>query len=162
LWLRQFVLDVEVELLSVGRAFARPTEFLEGSGIVRAIVPTLLLLSFASLALPVRANSGSIPIDGDVVVAIDIEGTVWSGVDSMGDAYTFRYLKGGVLNYTSPTGTYQNGTWKQHEGKVYMEMNGRYAEYRGVLQGESIVGEAGNRAGLHWGWRVKQTKKGGK
>jgi hypothetical protein len=120
----------------------------------------LLPLSIALTAGLAGADSGAPPISHEVVVdVVKIEGTVWSGSDSLDQTCTFRHLKGGILNYTTPSGTFQNGTWKQHGSNVYVEMNGKCAEYRGVLQGECIAGQAGNIRGLRWSWRVKRTKE---
>lgn len=123
------------------------------------LVMSLVLIPFA--VAPMRADSGSTPISYEIV-SINIEGSVWSGVDSMSHAYTFRFLKDGILNYTSPSGTYQNGTWTQHGANVYMEMNGKFAEYRGVVKGEHIVGQAGNIRGLRWSWRVQRKREADK
>jgi hypothetical protein len=123
---------------------------------MRALVAALLLLSLSLAAVETRADSSATHLNDEVFISI--EGTVWSGFDSLGKTCTFRYLKGGVLNYTTPSGTFQNGTWKQRETNVYMEMNGKYAEYRGVLEGDHIIGQAGNIKGLHWSWRVERTK----
>jgi DNA-binding helix-hairpin-helix protein with protein kinase domain len=85
-----------------------------------------------------------------------LAGTVWKGFDSMGKAVTFRFLRDGTLDYTTPSGTFQNGTWKQTGGKVYIEMNQRYAEYTGVIRNTRINGEAKNVTGLRWTWNVQR------
>ncbi|MFM9376269.1 hypothetical protein [Gordonia sp. VNK21] len=86
--------------------------------------------------------------------ADDITGTVWAGTDSDGGFYTFRFQSGGALNYTSPTGTWSAATWQQHGTAVYMEMNNRYAEYRGVIDGDTMRGSAGNITGKTWTWSL--------
>ena len=100
-----------------------------------------------------RADVPPSPHSPDVVLSL--EGTVWAGTDSHGSHYTFRYQRGGVLSYTSPSGTFRNGTWRQSGTAVYMEMNRRYAEYRGEVRGGRIVGRAGNVTGLRWTWDVR-------
>jgi uncharacterized protein (TIGR02996 family) len=86
-----------------------------------------------------------------------LEGTCWSGMDSDGDPDVFRYLPGGALNYTSRSGTYQNGTWLQIGNHVAMEMNRHYCDYLGFVGGDLIVGTAKNVAGHRWRWRVSRT-----
>jgi hypothetical protein len=81
-------------------------------------------------------------------------GTVWSGVDSDGDRYTFRFLPGGVVDYTSPTGTYPaGGTWQQTGDKVSVEINKGYSKYRGTIRGDWIEGSAVNTAGHKWTYK---------
>jgi hypothetical protein len=111
----------------------------------------LLLVLLPAGPAPAHPSSPS----EDQEVRWDVEGTVWTGMDSDGDRYTFRFLPGGILNYTSPSGTFQNGTWRQRHDIVYVEMNGRYAEYTGRLQGDRIHGEAHNVRGKRWTWHVR-------
>jgi hypothetical protein len=91
--------------------------------------------------------------------AADLKGSVWAGTDSDGDYYTFYYLASGVLRYTSPSGTYDNGTWVQDGAKVEMEMNDRYAVYTGIIAGDRITGAASNVAGKSWTWDVQKQRK---
>ena len=84
-----------------------------------------------------------------------VAGTMWRGETSPGGIFIVRFEHGGVLCYTSPNGTWRNGTWKQDGAAIYLEMNKRYAEYRGVLRGDRIVGEASNQPGARWTWTVK-------
>lgn len=86
-----------------------------------------------------------------------LTGTVWAGNDSDGDRDVFRYLPGGVLNYTSPTGTFQNGSWRQIGNTVLMEMNRHYANYTGLIAGDRIVGTARNVTRHRWSWDVRRT-----
>src|SRR4051812_27744672 len=95
-----------------------------------------LCLAFAPAPLPRRDRSASRPVL--------VEGTSWSGKDSQGKPYTFRFLPGGHLDYTSPTGTFRNGTWSQTGDAVYMETNQRYWEFNGTVRGDSLVGNAVN------------------
>src|SRR5262249_59064976 len=68
-----------------------------------------------------------------------------------------RYLDPVKLNYTTPTGTFLNGTWRQIGTVVLMEMNRHYADYEGFIAGDEIRGTASNVANLKWGWTVKRT-----
>jgi uncharacterized protein (TIGR02996 family) len=86
-----------------------------------------------------------------------LAGTCWSGTDSDGDHDVWRYLPGGVLNYTSPSGTYQNGTWVQIGNHVAMEMNRHYADYEGFIGGDWIRGTARNVNERRWRWKARRT-----
>lgn len=79
-----------------------------------------------------------------------VSGTEWTTKDTDGDTYTFRFLPGGILDYTSPSGTYRNGTWKQEGNRVTWEMNGHYADYTATVNGNLISGSAVNRAKKSW------------
>ncbi|MFO0841834.1 MAG: TIGR02996 domain-containing protein [Gemmataceae bacterium] len=84
-------------------------------------------------------------------------GTCWAGNDSDGMRYVFRYLSRGKLNYTSPTGTFENATWRQVGNVVRMEMNRHYADYEGVIAGDRIRGGARNIDRRRWRWDVART-----
>ncbi len=84
-------------------------------------------------------------------------GTCWSGYDSEGQFYVFRYLEKGILNYTSPIGTFQNATWHQIGNVVYMEMNRHYADYQGIVHQNRIRGRASNVMRNRWRWDVTLT-----
>src|SRR5262245_37652684 len=86
-------------------------------------------------------------------------GTCWATTSRGRDAehYVFRYLAGGELNYTSPSGTFQNGTWWQAGPVVLMETNCHYADYVGLVLGDRILGSASNIAGAKWRWDVTRT-----
>jgi hypothetical protein len=89
--------------------------------------------------------------------ARSVEGTVWSGIDSDGAHYTFRFRKGGVLSYTSPSGTFHTGsTWKQTGNSIYWEIGKKYSEYRGTIKGKWMEGSASNVDRLKWTWKVKK------
>jgi len=87
-------------------------------------------------------------------------GSVWSGVDSDGDHYTFRFEQNGILSYTSPTGTYRNGTWKQDGPSIAVEINNHYSDYTGTIAGNEMAGTATNVTGKKWNWHLtKESKK---
>jgi uncharacterized protein (TIGR02996 family) len=87
----------------------------------------------------------------------DLTNTAWQGTSSNNAPYVFRYLPDGVLNYTSETGTYQNGTWQQIGLHIAMEMNRHYADYCGLIVGERIIGQARNITGKEWTWEARRT-----
>ena len=87
-----------------------------------------------------------------------LAGTTWSGTDSDGAHYVFTFEPDGTLAYTSPTGSYRNGTWKQSGAAVSFEMNNHYSDYHGEIRGNTIAGRAGNVAGREWTWKVTKDK----
>jgi len=84
-----------------------------------------------------------------------LAGTTWAGTDSDGDDYVFNFEADGTLSYTSPSGSFRNGTWKQFGGAVYFEMNDHFSEYLGVINGKSIEGKAWNSEGRTWTWKCE-------
>src|SRR5262245_33885184 len=86
-----------------------------------------------------------------------LAGTCWSGASTIDSFYVWRFLPGGVLNYTSPSGTFQNGTWRQVGNCVMMETNRHFADYEGFVGGELIHGTARNVSGSRWRWKVRRT-----
>jgi uncharacterized protein (TIGR02996 family) len=86
-----------------------------------------------------------------------LAGTCWAGPNLGEEHYVWRYLPGGVLNYTCPTGTYQNGTWDQVGNHVAVEINRHYADYDGFIGGDLVRGKAGNITGLKWRWEARRT-----
>jgi uncharacterized protein (TIGR02996 family) len=86
-----------------------------------------------------------------------LAGTCWSGSEDDGVYMVWRFLPGGVLNYSEDGDVYQNGTWVQVGNHVAMEMNRHFADYEGFVGGEQIRGSARNIRGRVWRWRVKRT-----
>ncbi len=89
-------------------------------------------------------------------MAEKVEGTIWQGTDGEREL-TLRFIKGGILSYTTPTGTFRNATWLQEGNKVYYQTNLGYAIYEGVLDGTEIKGNAKNVNQLTWTWSVKKS-----
>lgn len=80
--------------------------------------------------------------------------TAWDGKDDDG-FLVLRFRPKGVLNYSQPSGTYENGTWVQRGVTVAMETNAHYADYFGVIVGNNTMrGTAQNIAKRAWGWKV--------
>jgi uncharacterized protein (TIGR02996 family) len=85
-----------------------------------------------------------------------ITGTAWDGADTDGDL-VLRFLPSGFVNYTQPSGTYENGRWTQIGNAVAMETNAHYADYFGVIVGDTMRGNAHNIVNYKWRWKVKLT-----
>ena len=86
-----------------------------------------------------------------------LAGTCWSGREGDGAYMIWRFLPGGVLNYTEEGEDYQNGTWGQIGNFVAMEMNRHFADYEGFAGGDCLAGKAKNVNGREWRWKVKRT-----
>ena len=89
-----------------------------------------------------------VPLDTSVV---PLDSTVWAGT-SVDGPITLAFLIGGILRYTTPNGTYANGTWSQVANTVTFEMNGHFADYTGRIHRGRMSGTAHNRQGRDWEW----------
>jgi hypothetical protein len=109
---------------------------------------------------PVHAASASkeaaLQVAAPAPDAAPLTGTTWSGTDSDGALDTYEFRSGGALHYTSPTGTFDNATWKQDGHRVTWEMNGHYADYEGTIEGSRIEGKAHNKVGHKWTFSLKK------
>ena len=85
-----------------------------------------------------------------------IVGTAWAGRDEDGPL-VLRFLENGFVNYTQPSGTYENGRWEQVGIAVEMETNAHYADYLGVIVGDVMRGNAHNIVEHKWRWKVQVT-----
>jgi uncharacterized protein (TIGR02996 family) len=86
-----------------------------------------------------------------------LDRTAWVGRSSSDGFCIYRYLRKGVLNYSTENGTYQNGTWWQIGNQVFMETNAHYADYQGTIASGRILGRASNITGHEWTWDVSLT-----
>lgn len=104
---------------------------------------------------PLEGRRGAIAHDGSPVdtSVSPLDGTRWSGTTVDG-AITFEFLVGGILRYTTETGTYTNGTWQQLGNTLQFEMNGHYADYTGRIRGGRMSGTARNTPGRTWEWEA--------
>lgn len=84
-----------------------------------------------------------------------LPGTVWAGNDSGGSYYVWRFLEGGRINYSSPSGDWDRATWRQVGPLVVIETNFHYATYEGVVAGKLLRGWAANVVRADWRWDVR-------
>lgn len=92
------------------------------------------------------------PLSNDVV---PVDGTTWVGSNHEGPI-TFEFLIGGILRYTTPNGTWSNGTWSQQGNTITFEMNSHYADYTGQIRGTRMSGTGHNTPGARWDWRAER------
>jgi hypothetical protein len=87
----------------------------------------------------------------------DFRGTVWHGKTYEGWAMTLVFEPSGVLMFTYNNSTSTAGSWRSEGNTLYMEMNKKYCEFRGVRTGNTIDGDSWNVAGLRWKTHLTQT-----
>ena len=101
---------------------------------------------------PLRDSTGAlreiVPLDTTVA---PLDGTKWQGENFEG-ALTLEFLVGGILRYTTPNGSWTNGTWHQVRNVITFEMNAHYADYTGHVRGPRMTGTGQNRTGRTWDW----------
>lgn len=104
------------------------------------------------LACQSISNIISTPTATSLISVKNIEGTIWSGVDSGGKSFVYEFLPDGVLKYTTETGTFTDGSWKQDGKLIYFEMNNKYAEGEGIISDNLMTGNGWNQVGYKWTW----------
>ena len=99
------------------------------------------------------ATAGEIVPLRDTANVVPLDGTTWNSSNYEG-SLTLEFLVGGILRYTTPAGTWTNGTWEQHANTVTFEMNSHFADYSGHIRGGRMSGTARNRTGRTWDWEA--------
>lgn len=99
------------------------------------------------------APAGEIVPLRDTANVVPVDGTTWAGSNYEGPL-TLEFLVGGILRYTTPGGTWTNGTWEQHANAITFEMNSHFADYSGRIRGGRMNGTARNRTGRTWDWEA--------
>ncbi len=87
-----------------------------------------------------------------------VRGNTYSGIDSDGDNYVYEFLNDGKLKYTSPSGTYTNGSWQQYETAIYIQRNEHYVDCVGMVGKESLKFKCWNVKNNFWIHEVKKSK----
>jgi hypothetical protein len=123
----------------------------------RKSVAFFIVSSFALvLACQSVSNFISTPSVASSSSVQNLEGTIWSGIDSGGKSFVYEFLPDGALKYTTQAGTSTNGSWKQDGKLVYFEMNNKYAESEGVISNNLMTGNGWNQVGYKWTWTANQ------
>jgi hypothetical protein len=98
-----------------------------------------------------------------------LEGTSWVGVDGTKQLkYEMTFMSGNIFQFSyydeqgkkvliNGTGIAQ-GTWRQSGNNVYMEVNNKFTERNGVINGDTMSGSAANKKGANWNWRYQIVK----
>ena len=82
--------------------------------------------------------------------SITVRGNHYSGTDSDGDFYEYEFSTSGTLKYTSPSGTYSNGTWQQYKSSIFIETNGHYKVCIGIVDETSLEFKCWNKNNQFW------------
>lgn len=138
------------------------------AGVLGIVLVALIGARFAGMPVPWSSSgedrTGEIArpkIERDVATpptsTKSLLGTEWWGTSDNRDM-TFRFKADGILNYTSPSGTFNDGTWKQTGSTVVLNMNKNYATYTGTVETNRIWGSAENVTGHKWTFEVLKTK----
>src|ERR1700753_3314743 len=69
-----------------------------------------------------------------------VEGTTWVVNDALGGSYIFQFGSGGAFRATSTEDKASTGSWKQEGNSVNIKIDGKAAEYVGVIKGRLIEG----------------------
>jgi hypothetical protein len=85
-------------------------------------------------------------------------GTHWVG-KCYADNFWIIFEKNGSLTYGYSGNTFKNGTWNLQGNALYFEMNNKYLEFRGVMNGDVIQGESWNVAGSRWATYFSRMEK---
>lgn len=89
-----------------------------------------------------------------------IEDTTWSVTDSTGSTFVFEFDRGGLFRATSWAGAVSKGRWSLEADKLLVRLDAKAGEYRGVVKGDSIEGEAEGAGfgGLNWEARREEAR----
>jgi hypothetical protein len=99
-------------------------------------------------------DCGGKPAATPVPQIASIEGSTWSG-DNGGDPIELRFKASGLLEATDNDGNWV-GTWFQNGAVVNFDLNSRYSWYTGTLSGTTLAGDAENKDGTKWKFRVQR------
>ncbi|MSQ93411.1 MAG: hypothetical protein EXR98_02520 [Gemmataceae bacterium] len=113
--------------------------------LLTCVLACFVLTLGAAHAIPARLPYEPPP------TAIDLRGTTWSGYnDAVKANWTVLFEPDGTFNYSYGGASYHIGTWRAEGNSLYYETNKKYAEFQGVIQGNTIQGQGWNVAGLRW------------
>jgi hypothetical protein len=89
------------------------------------------------------------------VLVPDLSNTKWLLTKTY-DAKRWNFiLKSDGVVEQNKYGKYRaTGTWTQSGNVIYMSFNSNYAQYKGVIEGKRISGEAQNIRGAEWRWEA--------
>jgi hypothetical protein len=83
-------------------------------------------------------------------ILIDLRGTTWQGKDLTVANRVYVFESDGTLHYGKNNPSSLKGSWKLDGNEVYFEMNNRFREFKGIIQGDTMTGESWNKSGKRW------------
>jgi hypothetical protein len=84
---------------------------------------------------------------------VDLTGQMWGGTES-NQFVVFYFKAGGVLEYDTPQGYFDDGTWEVDGNWVYFKLTGDKLEYFGSIDGDHMFGNAWSPENKRWAWDV--------
>ena len=74
---------------------------------------------------------------------------------------TIEFVADGTMNVSYKTTRFNRASWKQDGDKIYWEMNNKYCEFEGKMNGDVIEGESRNVTGKKWATKMTRVHDGG-
>jgi len=90
------------------------------------------------------------------MAANSISGTSWAGKDLWGRPIVWYFSSDGHLTYKTGNGIFTDGTWQQNDDDVYIEINKKFVEQRGVLKDDELAGDGFTQRGYKGTWSAKR------
>jgi len=78
--------------------------------------------------------------------------TYWFGTQNDGSTFVLEQHEFGKLRFIPASGMISEGTWKQNENRVEIELNNGLARLSATIEGDQLRGSATWRRGAHWSW----------
>ena len=78
--------------------------------------------------------------------------TYWFGTQKDGSTFVLEQHEFGKLRFIPASGMISEGTWKQNENSVEIELNDGFARLSATIEGDHLRGSATGRRGAHWSW----------
>ena len=108
------------------------------------------LASLPALAIPARPLYDPPALPHAPPSFTDLRGSRWYGKTYEKADMTIIFEPNGKLTWSYSGNTYTTGSWKQEGNAIYIEMNNRYCEFKGHINGSVIEGGWWNVTGLRW------------
>jgi hypothetical protein len=80
---------------------------------------------------------------------IDLRGTSWQGQDHVAN-YRVTFESDGTLTFGYNNKFNRGGSWALDGNKLYFEVNKKYREFKGTVNGSSLQGDSWNVTGKRW------------
>lgn len=103
--------------------------------------PIAVLILFSTLTVRAQTNE-----TGQAVI------TYWFGTQNDGSTFVLEQHEFGRLKFIPASGMISEGTWKQNENRVDIELNNGFARLNATIEGDHLRGSATGRRGAHWSW----------
>jgi hypothetical protein len=82
-------------------------------------------------------------------LTVDLRGTTWQGQDHVAN-YRVTFEPDGTMTYGYNNRFNRGGSWKLEGNKLYFEVNKKYREFNGIVNGDILQGDSWNVTGKRW------------